>query len=316
MTRTPKPLSPRERMSATLPTGEGLPSPLGHEDLAPATLRPSRRFTTWRILMYAVLVFFALIYLFPILWALAASVKTLDDVWVFPPRLWPREWRWGNYSHALTRLPFFRFLLNSMVISTAAVAGQVFSAALVGYAFARLKWRFREFWFIVLLATMMLPGQVLLIPHYLIFKNLGWINTYKPLIVPAWLGGGAFFIFLFRQFFKGIPREMEEAARLDGASDWQMFWQVFLPNAKPVLATVTVLSFIAHWKDFMGPLIYLSDFEKFPIGLGLYMYNANEGSFTNYLMAASTIALAPLVILFFVAQRYFVKGLLLTGSKD
>ena len=179
----------------------------------------------------------------------------------------------------------------------------------------RLRFRGREVWFVVLLATMMLPGQVLLIPHFLLYKHLGWVNTYKPLIVPHWLGGGAFFIFLFRQFFKGIPRELEEAARIDGAGELGIYWRIFLPNAKPVLATVAVLSFIAHWKEFMGPLIYLSDFEKYPISLGLHMYNALEGSWVNLLMAASIVALGPLVVIFFVAQRYFVRGMLLTGTK-
>ena len=144
------------------------------------------------------------------------------------------------------------------------MTGTVLTASMVGYSFARLKWRGRDFWFIVLLATMMLPAQVLLIPHFLQYKWLGWINTYKPLIVPGWLGGGAFFVFLFRQFFKGVPKELEEAAMLDGASPWQIYTQIMLPLAKPALATVAVLSFIAHWQEFMGPLIYLSDFEKYP----------------------------------------------------
>ena len=265
--------------------------------------------------MLAILCLLAVAFLMPILWALTASIKGLGEVYQFPPELWVRSPRWSNYAEALSKLPFFRFLANTLVITVAATTGQVLTASMVGYAFARLKWRGRELWFVIMLATMMLPRQILLIPHYLIYKQLGWVNTYKPLIVPAWLGGGAFFIFLFRQFFKGIPREMEEAARLDGASEWQIYWHIFLPNAKPALATVGVMSFIAHWKDFMGPLIYLSDFHKFPISLGLMMYNTLEGSWVNYLMAASVVALGPLVILFFLAQRYFVRGLLLTGSK-
>ena len=285
--------------------------------LRPAGLleRKSVRERVWKALMLVALSVLAAAFLMPILWALTASVKGLGEVYQFPPEFWVRDPQWSNYAQALRKLPFVRFMANTLVICVAATTGQVLTASLVGYAFARLRWRGREIWFIIMLATLMLPRQILLIPHYLIYKQLGWVNTYKPLIVPAWLGGGAFFIFLFRQFFKGIPREMEEAARLDGASEWQIYWHIFLPNAKAVLATVGVMSFIAHWKDFMGPLIYLSDFEKFPISLGLMMYNTLEGSWVNYLMAASVVALGPLVILFFFAQRYFVRGLLLTGSK-
>ena len=282
-----------------------------------ADLRPDRRpprlLTTG--VSYAVLAILGLSFLFPILWSMTASVKPLQDVYKFPPELWVSQPRWANYPDALSKLPFFAFMANTLVIVVAATAGQVLSASLVGYAFARLRFRGRGFWFVVLLATMMLPGQILLIPHFLTYKYLGWVNTYKPLIVPHWLGGGAFFIFLFRQFFKGIPRELEEAARIDGAGDFQIYWRIFLPNAKPVLATVTVMSFITHWKEFMGPLIYLSDFEKYPISLGLHMYNSLEGSWVNLLMAASVVALGPLVVLFFFAQRYFVQGMLLTGTK-
>jgi multiple sugar transport system permease protein len=277
--------------------------------------RSSTRRIVWQVAMYLLLALLAMSFLMPIIWALTASVKDLGEVYRFPPQYWVSDPKWSNYNQALSKLPFFAFLGNTLIICVASTAGQVLTASLVGYAFARLQWRGREVWFVIMLATMMLPRQILLIPHYLIYKQLGWVNTYKPLIVPAWLGGGVFFIFLFRQFFKGIPRELEEAARLDGASEWQIYWHVFLPNAKPVLATVGVMSFITHWKDFMNPLIYLSDFEKFPISLGLAMYNTLEGSWVNYLMAASIVALGPLVILFFLAQRYFVRGLLLTGSK-
>ncbi|MEW6358257.1 MAG: carbohydrate ABC transporter permease [Planctomycetota bacterium] len=277
--------------------------------------RQSVRERLWNALMLIILCALSVSFLFPILWAVTASVKPLDEVYQFPPSLLVKDPQFSNYNEALSKLPFFRFLFNTLIITVAATVGQVLSSSIVGYAFARLRWRGREVWFVVLLATMMLPAQILLIPHYLIFQELGWVNTYKPLIIPHWLGGGAFFIFLFRQFFKGIPQEMEEAARLDGATDWQIYRHIFLPNAKPVLATVGVMSFIAHWKNFMGPLIYLSDFEKYPISLGLRMYQSLEGAWVNYLMAASVVALSPLVLLFFLAQRYFVQGLLLSGSK-
>ena len=283
---------------------------------AAATRRPrKKRGLLGKAVSYSILAALSLSFLFPILWSMTASVKPLKKVYEFPPELWVSDPQWSNYGEALSKLPFFAFLANTLVLVVGATAGQVLSSSLVGYSFARLPFRGKAFWFMVLLATMMLPGQILLIPHFLTYKYLGWVNTYKPLIVPHWLGGGAFFIFLFRQFFKGIPRELEEAARIDGASDFQIYWRIFLPNAKPVLAAVTVMSFIAHWKEFMGPLIYLSDFEKYPISLGLHMYNSLEGSWVNLLMAASIVALGPLVIIFFFAQRYFVKGMLLTGTK-
>ncbi len=258
-------------------------------------------------------------FMLPLFWALCASLKPLEEVYVFPPQFWPSEPLWDNYRQVLdpstARLPFPRFILNTVIITVSAVVGTVLTSSMAGYALARLSWRTRGFWFIVLLATMMLPGQVLLIPHFLIYKNLGWVNTYKPLIVPAWLGGGAFFVFLFRQFFKAIPTELEEAALIDGASRWQIYWRLMLPLAKPAVATVAVLAFIHHWQEFMQPLIYLSDFEKYPISLGLRMFQNIGGSWANLLMAASLVSLLPLAILFLVAQRYFVRGLLLTGTK-
>jgi len=266
--------------------------------------------------LYALAIGLSVSFLFPVVWAFGASFKPLAEVYRFPPTLFTWPPRFENYPEALSKLPFAGFIGNTFVITVSAMLGQVLSASLVGYAFARLRWKWRDAWFVCLLATMMLPGQVLLIPHYLIFKNLGWVNTYKPLIVPSWLGGGAFFIFLFRQFFKGIPRELEDAARIDGASEFQIYARIFLPLAKPILITVGIMSFIGHWKEFMTPLIYLSDYERYPIALGLRMYQQVEGgSFVHYLMAASVVALFPLLILFFVAQRHITKALLLTGSK-
>lgn len=269
-----------------------------------------------RGLTYALCLALSAVFLFPLAWAFGASLKPLLEVYRFPPEILPWPPRWSNYAEALSKLPFARFLANTVVIAAAATAGQVLSASMVGYAFARLRWRGRDLWFACLLATMMLPGQVLLIPNYLIFRSLGWVNTYKPLIVPAWLGGGAFFIFLFRQFFRGVPRELTDAGRIDGASELQIYTSLILPLARPVLITVGVLSFMAHWKEFMMPLIYLSDYQRFPISLGLRMYQQVEGgSYVHYLMAASVVALGPLLLLFFLCQRYITKSLLLTGSK-
>jgi multiple sugar transport system permease protein len=277
--------------------------------------RCRRRGRAWAVLMWVLLIGIGATFLLPLVWALGASLKPLDQVYSFPPQLWPDQPLWSNYPESLRRLPFARFIGNTCLITLAAVAGTVLTSSMVGYSFARLRWRGRNFWFVVLLATMMLPAQVLLIPHFLQYKWLGWVNTYKPLIVPSWLGGGAFFIFLFRQFFRAVPKELEEAALLDGAGHWQIYTRIMMPLAKPAVATVAVLSFIGHWQEFMAPLIYLSDFQKYPVSLGLRMYESLEGTWANLLMAASLVTLLPLAVLFFVAQRYFVRGLLLTGSK-
>jgi len=263
----------------------------------------------------AVLLAMSAAFLFPFIWSISASLKPLGQVYEYPPTLGVSDPQWSNYPEALGKLPFGRFLLNTVIICTASVAGQLLTGSMAGYAFARLKWPGRDVLFIVLLAGMMLPAQVLLIPHFVLFKNLDWVNTYKPLIVPSWLGGSAFFIFLFRQFFRAVPGELVEAARLDGAGEWQIYWRIFLPLSKPVLVTVALMSFVAHWQAFIGPLIYLSDFQRYPVSLGLRMYQSLEGSFVNLLMAASLVATVPLVILFLLGQRYFTRSLLLTGSK-
>lgn len=277
--------------------------------------RPARRLTLANVLAIVVLLAMSAVFLFPFIWSLSASLKPLGKVYEFPPSLWVGDPQWGNYPRALSKLPFFAFLFNTMVLCVACVAGQLLTGSMVGYAFARLRWPGRDACFILLLAGMMLPAQVLLIPHFVIFKNLDWVNTYKPLIVPSWLGGSAFFIFLFRQFFRAIPLELEQAARLDGASEWQIYWRIFLPLSKPVLITVGLMSFVAHWQEFLGPLIYLSDFNRYPLSVGLRMYQTMEGSFVNLLMAASLLATVPLIILFLLGQRYFTRSLLLTGSK-
>jgi len=264
---------------------------------------------------YAVLTGLGFLFLFPFLWSVTASLKTLNGVYEFPPTLWVSEPKWGNYVEAMRILPFPLFIWNSMLVCSLTVVGQVLSASVVAYAFARLRWVGRRFWFIVVLATLMLPFQLLVIPQYLIFRWLGWVNTFKPLIVPAWFGGGAFAIFLLRQFFMSIPRDLEDAARLDGASDGQIWWHIMVPLSRPALVTIGVLSFIAQWKSFFAPLVYLSSPEKYTTALGLSMFQSMHGSFANLLMAASVITALPLILLFFVAQRFLVRGILLTGMK-
>lgn len=277
--------------------------------------RRSTRERLWKRLTLLLLCVLAAVFITPFYWSLISSVSGLDSVYASPPRLWPDRFHFDNYSKALTILPFGRFVFNSFFICMWCVTGQVCTASLVAYSFARLRWAGRDVWFVILLATMMLPAQVTMIPHYIIFLKLDWVNTFKPLIVPSFLGGGAFFIFLMRQFFKTIPVELEEAARLDGCSNLRIFWDIMLPLSGPAVATISVMSFIAHWQDFMGPLIYLSSFEKYTVSIGLRMFQSIYGSFPHYMLAASNITLIPILALFFLAQKYFVQGIVLTGMK-
>jgi len=281
----------------------------------PLWQRRSVRDRAWKGFTVAVLSILAVVFVAPFYWSLVASLSNLDGVYASPPRLWPEKLRLDNYTRAVTILPFHLFIFNSFYVCVLCVVGQVFSASLVAYAFARLRWFGRDVWFVILLGTMMLPAQVTMIPHYQIFRYLGWIDTLRPLIVPSYLGGGAFFIFLMRQFFKTIPVELEEAARLDGCSNLRIFWDIMLPLSTPAVATISVLSFIGNWQNFMGPLIYLSSFEKYTVSIGLHMFQSIYGSFPHYMLAASNIALIPVLVLFFIAQKYFVQGIVLTGMK-
>ena len=277
--------------------------------------RRSTQERAWKLCAIALLCCLSVVFIAPFYWSLIASISGLEGVYASPPKLWPGELHFENYPKALTILPFHLFVYNSVYVCMFCVTGQVFSACLVAYAFARMRWYGRDTWFVILLATMMLPAQVTMIPHYQIFRYLGWIDTLKPLIVPSFFGGGAFFIFLMRQFFKTIPVELEEAARLDGCSNLRIFWDVMIPLSTPAVATIGVMSFIAHWQNFMGPLIYLNSFEKYTVAIGLRMFQSIYGSFPHYMLAASTIVLIPILALFFIAQKYFVQGIVLTGMK-
>jgi ABC-type glycerol-3-phosphate transport system permease component len=278
-----------------------------------------KRSSQWPI--YLLLIFFSVLFITPFLFALSSSLKRLDAVYAYPPSLLPNPPQWSNYEKAVTSLPFGQFLLNSLFLTLSCVAGQLLTGSLVAYSFARLRWPGRDVMFLVLLSTMMLPGQVTMIPTFILwthlrdFTGVDWVGTFKPLIIPSFLGGAPIYIFLMRQFFKGIPVELEEAARIDGCSTFEIFWRVVVPLSRPVLTTVAVLSFIGHWHDFMGPLIYLDRVETYTLQLGLRMFQTVNGGFTHYLMAASILVLLPVLVLFFVAQKQLVQGISLTGIK-
>ena len=274
---------------------------------------------TWRItktaLTYLVLIGLSCVFLIPFFWMLSTSLTEASKV-IVRDRSWiPHPMVWHNYKEALTVLPFHLFLKNTLIITICCIIGQTLSASLVAFGFSRMRFPGRNVLFILVLSTMMLPAQVTQIPTFVIFTHLRWIDTLKPLIVPAFFGGGAFFIFLLRQFFMTIPSELEDAAKIDGCSPLGVYWNVALPLSKPALATVAIFSFMGHWNDFMGPLIYIQSMENKTLALGLNSFRSLHGTEYHLLMAASISVLLPVLIIFFCAQKYFVQGIVLSGIK-
>jgi multiple sugar transport system permease protein len=275
-----------------------------------------------RALVLFALIALSAVFLFPFLWLVSTALKPLNETMRQPPVWVPSEFQWGNFSRAITYgqetvgyIPFLVYARNTIVLCILIVCGSVMSNSVVAYAFARLKWPGRDIAFSVTLATMMVPFPVLMVPTFGLFRSLDWIGTYRPLWVPAFFGS-AFSIFLLRQFFRTIPMELSEAAKIDGASEWRIFRDVILPLSKPALAVVALFAFMGAWNDFLGPLIYLLDQKTFTLSLGLQFYQSqNGGTQWNLLMAASTIVIAPILILFFFTQRLFIQGIAVTGLK-
>ena len=268
-----------------------------------------------KAITYTALAAVAAILLLPLLWMLSASLKGNEEIFSIPPTWVPKDFHWGNYSQVFDRMPFLAYLRNTTFITIMTIVGTVFSSSLVAYAFACLRWPGRDKVFILVIATMMLPLHVIMIPLFVIFKELHWLNTYKPLIVPAFLGGGAFNIFLLRQFFLSIPRELFDAARIDGFSEWRIYWSIAMPLARPALITVAILTLMFTWNDFLGPLIYLYDQTKNTLALGLAHFVGQYQTEWGILMAASLLMMIPIIAIFFFFQRYFVQGFTLTGMK-
>ena len=264
---------------------------------------------------YAICLGFSLVMLIPFAWLLRSSVMSLDQIFVFPPEWVPRPWVWDNYPDALNAVSAGRYLFNTLVIVALVVTGTIITATLAAYGFSRLEWPGRDKVFGVLLTTLMLPYAVTLIPTFIIWSKLGLTNTIIPLTLPAWFGGGIFNIFLLRQFFRGLPRDLDDAARLDGASPPRILWDIIIPLSRPALITVGIFSFLNTWNDFLNPLIYLTDDRKFTLALGLAQFKGLYNSEWGLLMAASTMVLIPTLALFFVAQRYFIAGIAVTGLK-
>lgn len=280
------------------------------------------RFSFWRFIAWLTLVVIVASFVAPVLWMVSTSFKTPDDLmnsnWI------PRTLAWENYKDAFSFGQWGRWTLNTLIITITSTIGMVFSTAMVGYSFARLRWPGRDILFGVVLATMMLPGVVTMIPQFIVFSKLpaygfqgsdNWINTFLPLTVPAWMAGNAFNVFLMRQFMRNIPMELTEAAKIDGASEIRIWWNVALPLSRPVLATIAIFTFQGAWQDFMGPLLYLQDENKYTLQLALRQFEFAAGGAPawNQLMAASLVVMLPVLIIFLLFQRYFVEGINITG---
>lgn len=270
-----------------------------------------------RILFYALMIILAFSFAMPLLWMISTSLKTDPQVYHVPPIWIPNPVRWINYPEALTSRPFGTYAWNTLQYALLTVAGALVSSTLAAYGFARLRWPGRDILFYLCIATMLIPFQVRMIPLYLIFQKIGWINSYKPMIVPAFFGVNAYFIFLLRQFFMTIPQELSDAARVDGCSDLGILFRIILPLAKPALAVLALLQFMNAWNNYIGPLIYLNEESLYPLALGLQQFRTmfQEALMWPYLMAASTATILPVIVLFFLIQRLFVEGITVTGIK-
>lgn len=265
---------------------------------------------------YLILIVCTLICIFPFLWMISTSFKSTGEAYMFPPTIIPKKWMFSNFPNGFAQADFLTFTKNTVILAVVCTAGTVISASVVGYGFAAYKAKGSNFFFICLMATMMLPGQVTLISQYLLYHALGMVNTYWPMIIPAWLGGGAFNIFLYRQFFRSLPKELNEAAKIDGANSIQTFIMIMMPSVKPVSLAVGVMSLVYNWNDFYTPLIYLNSTSKFTISVGLQFLNSSMGTTkVGQMMAVALVTMIPVLIIFFVCQKYFVQGIKMSGMK-
>lgn len=269
------------------------------------------------VLGYLVLTLVAIMMVIPFEWMVVTSLKPAGTEFAYPPQLWPRVVNWGNYVRIFTLVPFGRYFLNTVFVTTVIVAGQVLICSMAGYGFARLNFIGRDLIFVLYLATMMIPFQIILIPLYLMVFRLGWVNTYQGLIVPSI--SSAFGIFLLRQAFLNVPRDFQDAARIDGANEWRIFVQIFLPLSGPAVATLAVFAFMGSWTDLLWPLLIARDKGMRTLELGLAYFNATTSAFKQpnwpLVMAASVVVMLPVLVVYFFTQRYFVAGIALSGLK-
>jgi multiple sugar transport system permease protein len=290
---------------------------LGRQATKP--IRPQRiplRKRLISILRHLALITVTIVFLLPFYWMIISAFKENTLVFSNPINWFPNPIRWQNFPEAFNYpgFPFLKFLWNSTYYAGGVTVGTILSCSLAGYAFARLRYPGRDLIFSITIGSLMIPGIVTFIPVFLLFKNLGWLGSYKPLIVPAFFGN-AFFIFMMRQFFNAMPEELADAARVDGAGEFMIFWRIMLPLVRPALIVMAVFTFLWTWHEFFGPLIYLNQQEQYPLSLGLYAFRSRRTTEWGLMMAGATLATAPLVILFFFAQRYFLEGIKMTGLK-
>lgn len=302
-TTSPKQTSPK-RTSPNAVIGSSRRQPVGQ-----------RRLRVLQTLgVHGVLLLGAVLMLFPLAWMLSTSLKPLSDVYLFPPKWIPNPIQWQNYAEAINTIPLLTYLKNTAVITTLVIIGKVLSVTLVAFSFARLQWWGRDVMFVIMLSALMLPAHITLIPQFILFKNLGWIDTFLPLVVPEFFGG-PFLTFLVRQFFLTIPRELDDAARMDGCSSFGVYWRIILPLSKPAIIAIVILVFNNTWNEFLHALIYLQSQENFTLALGLRMFQGESSTSWHLLMAAALLTMLPVIVLFFTAQRYFIQGIVFTGVK-
>lgn len=269
------------------------------------------------LIAYVVIVAGAAVLMVPLVWMISTALKQNYEVFLFPPRWIPERLMWSNFAYVFELMPYGRFMLNTAIITQLAVIGDLLSCSVVAFAFARLKARGKGFLFLLVLSTMMLPFHVTMIPQFVLFRQLGWVDTFLPLVVPHFFAN-AYQVFLMRQFFLTIPKELDEAAIIDGSSVFGVYWRIIMPLSGPIIVTIVIFSFLYNWNDFLAPLIYLNSEQNKTLSLGLasiLAYPAGGQGRWEILMAASTIALAPCVLLFFIGQKFFVQGIALTGLK-
>lgn len=273
-----------------------------------------RRGGAGRFLIYALILLFSLVFIAPFLWMILTSLKTQEEIYAFPPRFFPGAVTTINYYLAVTKMPYLRYTINTVVISLLTVTGMLISSSMVAYSVSKIRWRGADIIFPLIVGTMMIPMQVTMIPLYMVFTRMRMVGTIVPLVLPAFCGG-AYYIFLLRQFFKTIPDSLIESATIDGAGEARIFLRIMLPLCKPALSSVAIFTFLAAWADFLGPLLYLNRAEAYTLSLGLQSFMQTHYVEWGPLMAASAIFTVPTVVLFFFAQRFFIEGITVTGIK-
>ena len=260
------------------------------------------------------LIFFGIIFMLPFLWMVSSSLKPSAEIFEIPVRLIPKTFAFTNYPDAIESIRFLRYLANTFIYAVGLMIGAVLSNVFIGYGFARIDWPGRDIVFIIVIATMMLPAQVRFIPLFITYSKWGWLETFAPLIVPAFFGN-AFFVFLVRQFMLTFPRDLDDAARVDGANELMIFWRIAAPLSKPAIITIAIFDFMWGWHDYINPLVFLRDPDKFTLSVGLRLFFSQYGAEWALLMAAATMFTLPMIVVFFFAQRTFIEGISFTGVK-